>query len=195
MLKTLLSGSIRGLLLGAAALTLLAAPASATDPVLYVGAKGQGTLVPATADPDAKVDPFGPDFNQVNTDRNIWGEQSVKPPRGLVLVEQGPKIDQTIYDVTNTSFGKVRSLLVEPSSGHVHYLVVTSHFLEPKRFLPIPITAIRFEGDNKVRTATALKLMKLLDVYTIEKLGADFPMQPLAAQPSVAELVFKKAAS
>ncbi len=183
-----------GALVGAVIVPALTATAAlAADPVIYAGAKGQGFLAAESVDPGAFVEPFGPDFNKVDTKRNVWGEQTVKPPRGLVLVQEGPHVGDTVYETSNTSFGKVRSLLVDPATGLVHYLVVSSNFLQTARYLPVPRTAIRIDGD-KVKVATALKFLKLLDVFTREELAAQYPPQPLPAPPIAPRLVFMMAA-
>ncbi|MDJ0893809.1 MAG: PRC-barrel domain-containing protein [Alphaproteobacteria bacterium] len=185
---------LMGVVLSALIIPVLAATAAlAADPVIYAGAKGQGFLAAESVDPGAFVEPFGPDFNKVDTKRNVWGEQTVKPPRGLTLIQQGPHVGNTVYETSNTSFGKVRSLLVDPATGLVHYLVLSSNFLQTARYLPVPRTAIRIE-DDKVKVATALKFLKLLDVYTKEELAAQYPPQPLPAPPIAPRLVFMMAA-
>ncbi len=183
-----------GALVGAAMVVAATVTGSlAADPVIYSAAKGQGFLAVRDVDPGAFVEPFGPDFNQVDTKRNVWGEQTVKPPRGLVLVRQGPHVGDTIYETSNTSFGKVRSLLVDPATGLVHYLVVSSNHLQTARYLPIPRTAIRAQKD-KVRVATALKFLKLLDVFTKEELAERYPPRQLPGPPAAPPLVFMLAA-
>ena len=45
-----------------------------------------------------------------------------------------------------------------------------------------------------MKVATALKFLKLLDVYTKEELAAKYPPQPLPAPPIAPRLVFMMAA-
>ncbi|MDJ0893808.1 MAG: PRC-barrel domain-containing protein [Alphaproteobacteria bacterium] len=186
---------LMGAILGAVVVPVLAASiALAADPVLYAGAKGQGFLAAKSEAPDDFVEPFGPDFNKVDTKRNVWGEQTVKPPSGLTLVQEGPHVGEMLYERSKNSFGKVSGLLVDPATGLVHYLVVTSRFfLEAKRHLPVPRTAIDIDGDKVLKVATPLKSLKLLDVYSKEQLDAAYPPQKLSGAPASPQLVFMMA--
>ncbi len=183
-------------LMGAMVVSALAATAAlAADPVIYAGAKGQGVLAAKSEAPADFVEPFGPDFNKVDAERNVWGEQTVQPPRGLVLVKEGPHVGEQIYERSKNSFGKVNALLVDPATGLVHYYLVSSRFFKKaKRHLPIPVTATDMDGDKVLKTATPLKSLKLLDLYTKEELDAAYPSQKLSGVPTSTHLVFMMAA-
>jgi sporulation protein YlmC with PRC-barrel domain len=169
--------SIRAAILGVAIAKLLVVvhlSAAVADPIVYHTDAwiGPANLVPA-GQFGAKSPAFGPDFQKADYNRGVWGDQTIVPPDGLVMLHDGGIIGRTTYDTSGTSFGEVQRLLVDPATGLAHYAVITSNKIGGGRYLPVPMSAVKFNGS--VRIDTPIKTMQLMEVYSEGELERRYP--------------------
>jgi len=142
--------------------------------IFYNVPGGQMVLVPygheLAKSPKAK----SAESMQYDANAKMWALQPTEPPAGLVQVTGGDMIDKNFFDNGNTGAGAVRSLLVDPKTGMVHYLVIEGVALGNENYLPVPVSAVDLSSGKMAASTPELKLMSF---FTSGELDKAYPKQ------------------
>jgi len=145
--------------------------------IFYNVPGGQMVLVPSGNELANSPQAMKPKSMRYDANTKIWGLQPSEPPAGLVQVTRGGMIDKNFYYYGNTGAGKVRSMLVDPKTGLVHYLVIEGVALGNENYLPVPVSAVDLDSGDMAASTPELKLMSF---FGSGELGKAYPKQELA---------------
>ena len=154
--------------------------------IFYNVAGGQMVLVPAGGELAKAPQAMKAKSMRYDDDTRIWGLQPTKPPAGLVQVTRGVIIGNNFYDYGNTGAGAVRSLLVDPKTGMVHYLVIEGVALGNENYLPVPVSAVELDSGDMAASKPELELMTF---FSSGELGRAYPKQDLSIPLLVTKVV------
>ena len=121
-------------------------------------------------------------------DRNLdtWGLQSEAPPAGLVRLKDGPFINDNVKVTGGQAIGYTESLLVDPATGLVHYLVATGGAIGHGNYLPVPVSALDM---RTLETLVSSREAKIMTAYSDSDLDRKFPAQQMTMPVRAAEVV------
>ena len=123
---------------------------------------------------------FQPGITQIDFNRGIWGTQSINPPNGLVMVKQGDLINRQVYDSSNTAYGTIDYLLVEPTTGNARYAVVSSsNQLGAGAYIAVPLSAMELNGFYPVIGLPA-RSIGMVPRHNYTELSRNYPVTTLA---------------
>jgi len=175
-----ISNCIRGIGLLSFALTLsLQAQAqtkeeAAASQVFYNIKGGQTVLVDASSDLGKMPEAVTTDDKKRLKEQELWALQPLVPPQGLARIEDGPLVDKNIRDRSGSTVGYTDSILIDPATGLVHYLVGSGSKIGHGRYIPVPVSAV--DLGNMEIWATASEV-QTLDWYSSCQLDEKYPSQ------------------
>jgi hypothetical protein len=160
--------------------------AAASD-VFYNIKGGQTVLVSGNSDLGRLPEAVLSNDKKLLKEQEMWGLQPLIPPNGLVRVEDGPLVGKNISDRSGNVVGYTESILVDPATGLVHYLIGSGGKIGSGRYVPVPVSAVDLDsmkvwaGGSEVQT---------LEWYSSSQLDQKYPSQPinkevLAAAPAL----------
>ena len=149
--------------------------AAASD-VFYNIKGGQTVLVGSSSDLGRLPEAVLSNDKKLLKEQEMWGLQPLIPPNGLVRVEDGPLVGKNINDRSGNVVGYTESILVDPATGLVHYLIGSGGKIGSGRYVPVPVSAVDLDsmkvwaGGSDVQT---------LEWYSSSQLDQKYPSQPI----------------
>jgi PRC-barrel domain len=149
--------------------------AAASD-VFYNMKGGQTVLVSGSSDLGRLPEAVLSNDKKLLKEQEMWGLQPLIPPNGLVRVEDGPLVGKNISDRSGNVVGYTESILVDPATGLVHYLIGSGGEIGSGRYVPVPVSAVDLDsmkvwaGGSDVQT---------LEWYSSSQLDQKYPSQPI----------------
>lgn len=149
--------------------------AAASD-VFYNIKGGQTVLVSGSSDLGRLPEAVLSNDRKLLKEQEMWGLQPLIPPNGLVRVENGPLVGNNISDRSGNVVGYTESILVDPATGLVHYLIGSGGKIGSGRYVPVPVSAVDLDsmkvwaGGSDVQT---------LEWYSSSQLDQKYPSQPI----------------
>jgi len=160
---------------------------AAASQVFYNIKGGQTILVDANSDVGKMPEAVTSDDMKLMKNDEIWGLQPLVPPQGLVRVEDDSLVGKNIDDPMGNHVGYTESLLVDPATGLVHYLIGSGGKIGNNRYVPVPVSAVDLDS---MKTETSSAQVETLDWYSSSQLDEKYPSQPIdkpirAASPAL----------
>lgn len=149
---------------------------AAASRVFYNIEGGQTVLVDANSELGKLPQAVTTDDKKLLKEQEMWGLQPLLPPQGLVRIEDGPLVGKNIRERSGNVVGYTESLLIDPSTGLVHYLVGSGGDIGNNRYVPVPVSAVDLDsmeiwvGGSEVQT---------LEWYKSSELDERFPSQSI----------------
>jgi len=142
--------------------------------VFYNIKGGQTVLVDASSDLGKMPEAVTTNDKKLLKDQELWGLQPLIPPAGLARVQDGPLVDKNIRDRSGSTVGYTDSILVDPATGLVHYLVGSGSKIGHGRYIPVPVSAVDLSNMEIWATASEVQT---LDWYSSSQLDEKYPSQ------------------
>jgi PRC-barrel domain len=149
---------------------------AAASQVFYNIKGGQTVLIGANSDLGKLPEAVTTDDKKLLKEQEMWGLQPLVPPQGLVRVEDGPLVGKNIRDRSGSAVGYTDSILVDPATGLVNYLVGAGGKIGNGRYVPVPVSAV--DLGNMEIWATASEV-QTLDWYSSSQIDEKYPSQPI----------------
>jgi len=149
---------------------------AAASEVFYNIKGGQTVLVGVSSDLGRLPEAVVTNDKKLLKEQEMWGLQPLIPPNGLVRIEDGPLVGKNINDRSGNVVGYTESILVDPATGLVHYLIGSGGKIGSGRYVPVPVSAVDLDsmkvwaGGSDVQT---------LEWYSSSQLDQKYPSQPI----------------
>jgi hypothetical protein len=152
---------------------------AAASKVFYNIKGGQTILVGVSSDLGQSPEAIVTNDRKLLKKQEVWALQPLIPPDGLVRVEDGPPVGRNIRERSGSSIGYTESILVDPATGLVHYLIGSGGKIGSGRYIPVPVSAIDLD-DMEVWAGRSD--FKRLDWYSSSQLNQRYPPQPISKE-------------
>lgn len=149
---------------------------AAASKIFYNTMGGQTVLVGVSSDLGQSPEAIVINDRKLLKKQEVWALQPLIPPDGLVRVEDGPPVGRNIRERSGSSIGYTESILVDPATGLVHYLIGSGGKIGSGRYIPVPVSAIDLD-DMEVWASHSD--FKRLDWYSSSQLNKRYPPQPI----------------
>jgi PRC-barrel domain len=160
---------------------------AAASQVFYNIKGGQTVLVDANGELGKMPEAVTTDDMKLLKEQEMWGIQPLVPPEGLVRVEDDPLVGKNINERSGNTVGYTESVLVDPATGLVHYLIGSGGKIGNGRYVPVPVSAVDLES---MKMSASSSEVQTLDWYSSSQLDEKYPSQPIdkpirAASPAL----------
>ena len=160
---------------------------AAASEVFYNIKGGQTVLVGAKSDLGQLPEAVVTNDKKLLKEQEMWGLQPLIPPNELVRVEDGPLVGKNIRERSGNVVGYTESILVDPATGLVHYLIGSGGKIGSGRYVPVPVSAVDLES---MKVWAGASEVQTLDWYSSSQLDQKYPSQPinkeiLAVEPAL----------
>ena len=149
---------------------------AALSQALYNIKGGQTVLVDASSNLGQMPEAVTTDDKKLLKEQEVWALQSLVPPDGLARAQDGPLVGENITDRAGNTVGYTESILIDPATGLVHYLVGSGGQIGNDRYVPVPVSAVDLE---KMEIWAAGSDVQTLEWYSSSDLEQKFPSQPI----------------
>jgi hypothetical protein len=149
---------------------------AAASKIFYNIKGGQTVLVGAGSELGQSPEAIVSNDRKLLKKQEVWALQPLIPPDGLIRVEDGPPVGRNIRERSGSSIGYTESILVDPATGLVHYLIGSGGKIGSGRYIPVPVSAI--DLDNMEVWASRSDF-KRLDWYSSSQLNQRYPPKPI----------------
>jgi len=187
-INSLLGIGIAGLVLGFVLQTQAQTKEEAAASQVFYNIKGgQTVLVDANSDVGKMPEAVTSDDMKLHKNEEVWGLQPLVPPQGLVRVEDDPLVGKNIHDRNGKTVGYTESVLVDPATGLVHYLIGSGGKIGNGRYVPVPVSAVALDS---MKLGTSSSEVETLDWFSSSQLDEKYTSQPInkpirAASPAL----------
>ena len=160
---------------------------AAASEVFYNIKGGQTVLVGAKSDLGQLPEAVVTNDKKLLKEQEMWGLQPLIPPNELVRVEDGPLVGKNIRERSGNVVGYTESILVDPATGLVHYLIGSGGKIGSGRYVPVPVSAVDLES---MKVWAGGSDFQTLEWYSSSQLDQKYPSQPinkeiLAVEPAL----------
>lgn len=160
---------------------------AAASEVYYNLKGGQTVLVGAKSDLGQLPEAVVTNDKKLLKEQEMWGLQPLIPPNGLVRVEDGPLVGKNIRERSGNVVGYTESILVDPATGLVHYLIGSGARIGSGRYIPVPASAVDLDS---MKVWAGGSDFQTLEWYSSSQLDQKYPSQPinkeiLAVEPAL----------
>ena len=165
---------------------------AATSQVFYNIKGGQTVLVDANGELGKLAEAVTTDDRKLLKEQEMWGLQPLVPPQGLVRLEDGPLVGKNIRERSGNAVGYTDSLLVDPATGLVHYLVGSGGKIGHSRYIPVPVSAVDLGNmeiwatSSEVQTLEWYSSSQLDEMYPTQQVGKELRAVEPALMPTSA---------
>lgn len=160
---------------------------AAASQVFYNIKGGQTVLVDASGDLGKMPEAVTTDDRKLLKNQETWALQPLVPPQGLARVEDESLVGRNMRERSGNTVGYTESLLVDPATGLVHYLIGSGGKIGNGRYVPVPVSAVDLDSMHIWASASEVQT---LDWYSSSQLDEMYPSQQIdkpirAADPAL----------
>ncbi|MDX1425671.1 MAG: PRC-barrel domain-containing protein [Kiloniellales bacterium] len=160
---------------------------AAASQVFYNIKGGQTVLVDASGDLGKMPEAVTTDDRKLLKNQETWALQPLVPPQGLARVEDDSLVGRNMRERSGNTVGYTESLLVDPATGLVHYLIGSGGKIGNGRYVPVPVSAVDLDSMHIWASASEVQT---LDWYSSSQLDEKYPSQQIdkpirAADPAL----------
>jgi hypothetical protein len=149
---------------------------AAASQVFYNIKGGQTVLVDASGDLGKMPEAVTTDDRKLLKNQETWALQPLVPPQGLARVEDESLVGRNMRERSGNTVGYTESLLVDPATGLVHYLIGSGGKIGNGRYVPVPVSAVDLDSMHIWASASEVQT---LDWYSSSQLDEMYPSQQI----------------